>query len=355
MHYQGRNQPCARRFSLGTLFQDIRFAFRQLRKAPNFAAAAVLTLALGIGANTAIFSLVNSLLLKPLPVLDPQQIATLAPRENKGPLQLGLSWNEYKEVRAQSTRSFSDLLAYTMSIDGLAVNGQKPDRIMTTYVSGNFFEGLGLKPAAGRLLLRSEGEVLGQDPVVVLGYQYWQERFNGDPNVVGQIVTLDRHPVTIVGVAPKDFFGMNPFLTMAAYLPLSELPLGGTPADVINNWQNRMFIVNGRLVMSTYLETMRSCIEGVAEHDGRPLAEIERFYLHQPNDRLLRLLSGMVGLREGQVATNVARLGNTSSAGMFILVAQDLDSGRVTLGSGVPVVLAAIGAGVHYGAQLVCL
>jgi 3-oxoacyl-[acyl-carrier-protein] synthase-3 len=115
------------------------------------------------------------------------------------------------------------------------------------------------------------------------------------------------------------------------------------------------FIVNGRLVMSTYLETMRSCIEGVAEHDGRPLAEVERFYLHQPNDRLLRLLSGMVGLREGQLATNVARVGNTSSAGMFILVAEDLESGRVTLGSGVPVVLAAIGAGVHYGAQLVCL
>jgi 3-oxoacyl-[acyl-carrier-protein] synthase III len=115
------------------------------------------------------------------------------------------------------------------------------------------------------------------------------------------------------------------------------------------------FIVNGRLVMSTYLETMWSCIEAVAENDRRCIAEVERFYLHQPNDRLLRLLSELVGLREGQLATNVARVGNTSSAGMFILVAQDLESGRVTLGSGVPVVLAAIGAGVHYGAQLVCL
>ena len=115
------------------------------------------------------------------------------------------------------------------------------------------------------------------------------------------------------------------------------------------------FIVNGRLVMSTYLDTMWSCVEGAAEHDQRPIAEVERFYLHQPNDRLLRLLSEPLGLREGQLATNVARVGNTSSAGMFILVAQDLESGRVTLGSGVPVVLAAIGAGVHYGAQLVCM
>jgi putative ABC transport system permease protein len=109
---------------MGTLLQDIRFAFRQLRKAPNFAATAVLTLALGIGVNTAIFSLVNSLLLKPLPVPDPQQIATLSPRENKGPLQLGLSWNEYKEVRAQSTRSFSDVFAYTMKLTALRSMGR---------------------------------------------------------------------------------------------------------------------------------------------------------------------------------------------------------------------------------------
>jgi hypothetical protein len=130
---------------MGTLFQDLRFALRQLRKAPSFAATAVLTLALGIGANTAIFSLVNSLLLKPLPVPNAEQIAALAPRENNGPLQQAFSWNEYKQVRAQSGRSFSDLFAYTLGLDGLAMKGQQPDRIMTTYVSGNFFAGLGLK------------------------------------------------------------------------------------------------------------------------------------------------------------------------------------------------------------------
>lgn len=261
---------------MGTLFQDIRFTFRQLRKAPSFTAAAVLTLALGIGANTAIFSLVNALLLKPLPVPDPQHIATLAPRENKGPLQQNLSWNEYKEVRAQSTRSFSDVFAYTMSIDGLALDGQKPDRIMTTYVSGNFFEGLGVKPAAGRLLLPSEGEILGQDAVIVLGYQYWQQGFNSDPNVVGRIVTLNRHPVTIVGVAPKDFFGMNSFLTIAAYLPLSELPLGGTPAEVINNWQNRMFIVNGRLRPEVSLRQANAALNVIAQDLNRLHPEFEK-------------------------------------------------------------------------------
>jgi len=232
---------------MGSLFQDLHFALRQLRKSPSFAITAVLTLALGIGANTAIFSLVNSLLLKPLPVPHPEQIATLAPRDNNGPLQQTLSWNEYKQVRAEGKNSFSDLFAYTISLDGLAVKGQQPDRILTTYVSGNFFDGLALKPAAGRLFLPSEGEVLGNDPVIVLSYDYWMKRFNGDTNVVGRPVNLDGHPMTIVGVAPKGFHGMSSFLNMAAYLPLSELPIAGTSADALNNWQNRIFIVNGRL------------------------------------------------------------------------------------------------------------
>ena len=260
----------------GTLLQDIGFAFRQLRRAPSFAVTAVLTLALGIGANTAIFSLVNSLLLKPLPVPNPQQIATIVARENNGPLQQALSWNEYKEVRAQGGQSFSDIFAYTISLDGLAAKGQHPDRILTTYVSGNFFEGLGLKAAAGRLLLRSEGETLGQDPVVVLGYDYWKQKFDSDPSVVGRAVTLDGHPVTIVGVAPKDFAGMQSYLTMAAYLPLSELPLTGTSADSLNNWQNRILIVNGRLRSGASLKQANASLGIVAQNLMRLHPDVEK-------------------------------------------------------------------------------
>ena len=258
------------------MLQDIGFAFRQLRRAPSFAVTAVLTLALGIGANTAIFSLVNSLLLKPLPVPNPQQIATLVPRENNGPLQQALSWNEYKEARGQSGQSFSDIFAYTISLDGLAAKGQHPDRIMTTYVSGNFFEGLGLKPAAGRLFLRSEGQTLGQDPVVVLGYDYWKQKFDSDPSVVGRAVTLDGHPVTIVGVAPKDFSGMQSYLTMAAYLPLSELPLTGTSADSLNNWQDRILIVNGRLRSGASLKQANASLGIVAQNLMRLHPDVEK-------------------------------------------------------------------------------
>ena len=261
---------------MGTLFQDLRFAFRQLRKAPSFTATAVLTLALGIGANTAIFSLVNSLLLKPLPVPNAEQLATLAPRENNGPLGRALSWNEFKQIRAQSGRSFSDLFAYTLNLDGLAMPGQQPDRIMTTFVSGDFFEGVGLKPAAGRLFLRSEGEVLGQDPVIVLSYDYWQQRFNGDANVVGRPVTLDGHPVTIVGVAPKGFGGMQSFLNSAAYLPLSQLPITGTPVDAINNWQNQMFFVQGRLRSGVSMKQANAALNLVAQDIARLHPEVEK-------------------------------------------------------------------------------
>ncbi len=262
---------------MGTLVQDLRFALRQLRKAPSFTATALLTLALGIGANTAIFSLVNSLLLRPLPVPHPEQIATLVPRENNGPLGQGLSWNEFKQVRSQSGRSFSDVFAWTVNLDGLAVKGQQPERIVTTYVSGNFFEGLGLKPAAGRLFLRSEGEIFGHDPVIVLGYDYWQQRFNGDPNVVGRPVTLDGHPVTIIGVAPKGFGGLQTFVTMAAYLPLSEVPtLTGTPVDTINDWQNRMFNVQARLRSGTSPKQASAALALVAQEITRLHPDVEK-------------------------------------------------------------------------------
>jgi predicted permease len=261
---------------MGSLLQDLRFALRQLRNSPSFAATAVLTLALGIGANTAIFSLVNSLLLKPLPVPHPEQIATLAPREKNGPLQQSLSWNEFKLIRAQSRKSFSDIFAYTISLDGLAVRGQQPDRILTTYVSGNFFDGLGLKPAAGRLFLPNEGEVLGSDPILVLGYDYWMKSFNGDPNVVGRPVTLDGHRMTVVGVAPKGFSGMANFVNMAAYLPLSELPVAGITVDALNNWQNRMFNVYGRLRPDATFKQASSELNIAAQSIMRQHPDIEK-------------------------------------------------------------------------------
>jgi 3-oxoacyl-[acyl-carrier-protein] synthase III len=133
---------------------------------------------------------------------------------------------------------------------------------------------------------------------------------------------------------------------------------GGTlspPYGERYNAVDHAFIIDGRFVLMSYLETMASCLGTVTAHAGCALADVDRFYLHQPNARVLASLVDRLDLKGEQVASNVERVGNTSSAGMFILLAEDLESGRVALGSGTPVALAAIGAGVHYGAQFVLL
>jgi predicted permease len=261
---------------MGTLIRDIRFAFRQLGRAPSFAVTAVLTLALGIGANTAIFSLINSLLLKPLPVPSPQQISELAVSQSNGPILPFLSWQEYKQIRSQSTRSFSGVLVQGLGLDGIASPGQQPQRIITAYVSGNFFDTLGLKPAAGRLLLPSEGEVLGHDPVIVLGYEYWKQKFNSDPGVIGQPVTVDGHPFTIVGVAPKGFSGLQGFVTASAYLPMSELVIEGPAADQLGNWTARHFNVFARLRPGASFKQATADLAVVARDLARQQPEAEK-------------------------------------------------------------------------------
>ena len=278
---------------MATVFQDLRFAFRQLRNAPSFAITAVLTLALGIGANTAIFSLVNTVLLKPLPVPNGQQIVTIVPRENQGPIQQSFSWPEYKEIRAQSVQSFRDVFAYVLSLDGLSIPGQRPDRIVTGFVTGNFFEGLELKPAAGRLFRRDEGEVLERDPIVVLSYDYWMKRFNGDPGVVGRVVAMDGHPMTIVGVAPRGFHGVQSFVDMSVFMPISELPVSGAPADLIESWQNRDYIVQGRLRPGVTRKQANADLGVVAQNLMRQHPDVEKkLGIEAYPERSLRINAG---------------------------------------------------------------
>jgi predicted permease len=229
-----------------TLLQDIRYGARMLLKNPGFMIVAVITLALGIGANTAIFSMVDAFLLRPLPVKDPTQITVLAYQLKQGNFQTQFSVADYRDIRDQSTGVFSEIFAYQFGLDGLSVDG-KADRIMTNYVSGNYFSALGLKPALGRFILPSEGDVVGADPVMVLGYSYWQTRFGGDPGIVGRKVAVDGKPVTIVGVAPKGFVGVYPILSVQGYLPMGMAIIAGNPSDFMTNRQVRNVPVLARL------------------------------------------------------------------------------------------------------------
>ncbi|MGO9337157.1 MAG: ABC transporter permease [Terracidiphilus sp.] len=261
---------------MGTLFQDLRFAFRQLGRAPSFAVTAVLTLALGIGANTAIFSLVNTVLLKPLPVAHPEQIAELALSQSNGPMLPIFSWPEFKQIHAQTSSSFSDVMIHSLGLDGIATQGQQPQRILTSYVSGNFFSGLGLRPAAGRLFLPSEGEVPGQDPVIVLDYDYWKQKFNADPNVVGRPVTVNGHPFTVIGVAPRGFHGVQAFASVEAYLPLGEQIIEGQSPDFMNGWQNRDYQIYARLRPGVSLKQASADLGVVAQQMTRLQPEYEK-------------------------------------------------------------------------------
>jgi hypothetical protein len=156
------------------VLQDFRYAARQLGRSPGFAVVVVLTLALGIGANAAIFSIVDWLLLRPLPVRDPGQLTTIWQQQgNQEVLFPGSSVPDYRELASQSTAAFDDVFGYAPDLVGLRVRENKAERVITNYVTGNFFSALGLKPALGRLILPSEGSAPGSDPVIVLSYSYW--------------------------------------------------------------------------------------------------------------------------------------------------------------------------------------
>jgi predicted permease len=243
-----------------TLLQDIRYGLRMLRKSPAFTVVAVITLALGIGANTTIFSMVNSFLLRPLPVEDPGRITTLTEMQKDGTNNNVFPVPEYRDIRSQTDDVFSDLLGYQFGMDGLTANG-KTDRILSNYVSGNYFSTLGLKPTVGRLLLPSEGEVLGADPVMVLSYSFWKTRFGGDPEIVGKKVTLDGHPITIVGVAPRNFEGISSFLRCQVFLPLGMAFIDGYPMDFMTNRKLQMVMLYGRMRPNVSLKTAQAKLD----------------------------------------------------------------------------------------------
>src|SRR5260370_20163136 len=190
--------------------QDVRYAIRQLRKSPGFTAVAALTLALGIGANTAIFGLLDQALLRSLPVKEPDRLVLLRySGSNTGHLRsrfdnnLYFSYPMYRDLRDRNS-VFSGVIATDWTQAGLQWHNQ-PELVATELVSGNYFDVLGVRPALGRLLVPSDDTVLNGNPVGVLSFNYWQRRFGGDRGVVNQSISVNGHPFTVVGVAQPGF------------------------------------------------------------------------------------------------------------------------------------------------------
>jgi predicted permease len=241
--------------ALEGVWQDVRYGARVLAKAPGFTVVAVITLALGIGANTAIFSVVNGLMLRPLPVSDAKQLTYLGFPSGGGNFDNTFSYSEFTEIRAQTAAIFSDqagmvyggLAGFENVTDGLTVDG-KTESVQTVFVSGNFFTMLGLTPFQGRLILPTEGVAAGADPVVVLSHRYWKTRFHEDPAIVGKKAAINGRAVTIVGIASQGFDGLTPLITMQAYLPLGMATLNsGGATDFLSEPKNRSLFIVARL------------------------------------------------------------------------------------------------------------
>jgi predicted permease len=205
---------------MDNLFKDIRYAFRSLVKHPSFAAIAVITLALGIGANTAIFSLVNTVLLRPLPVPQPEQIVSVALR-GKADSILAFSYPNYKDFRDRN-QVLSDLLVYRFVPISLSRDGTN-ERIWGYEVSGNYFDVLGVKAIKGRTFLPEEDRTRLSHPVAVVSHSAWQRRFAGDPDLVGKEIRLNSHPFKIIGIAPQGFKGTEMVYTPEIWVPISMI------------------------------------------------------------------------------------------------------------------------------------
>jgi predicted permease len=233
---------------MNSLWQDVRYSLRMIAKAPGFAAIAILTLALGIGANTTIFSWINSALLNPVPgISNPNELVSLALGTHDEPF--AFTYPDVEAIR-DGQQSFTGIGACWFAQISLTGNG-KPQRAWGMVTTANYFDVLGVRPILGRGFLPAEDETPGGAPVAVISYRLWQTHFGANPDIVGQIVDLNQHPYTIVGVTPPEFQGSQTGVRTEVWVPVmmeAQLIPQSTPAaDLIHDHNNFTFLAFGRL------------------------------------------------------------------------------------------------------------
>ncbi|MFZ0039334.1 MAG: ABC transporter permease [Candidatus Acidiferrales bacterium] len=273
---------------MNNFLQDIRFGLRTLRKSPGFTFVAIITLAFGMAANTTIFTIVNAILLRPLPVAHAEQIVVLSTEQKNNPLNMAVSYLDFLDFQKQA-HGFDDLFAYEFSLVGLAADAHA-SHFVVSYVSPNFFSALGIQPALGRFILPTEGQSSGADPVLVLGYTYWRTQFGGDASVVGKQVLVNGHPMMIVGVAPKGFYGVYSIADCQGYIPASMA--GVIDPDSKGMWTDRSdreFQVLGRLKKDVSPKQAEAALNVTANQLGRQYPDTDKgITVHVYPERLAR-------------------------------------------------------------------
>ncbi|MBZ5726091.1 MAG: ABC transporter permease [Acidobacteriia bacterium] len=305
---------------LDGILADVRYSLRALGRQPSFAAVAVLSLALAIGANSAIFSFADALLLRPLPVRNPTALFDVGSATPDNPLE-GMSFPDYRDLRGQS-RSFSGLAAYRITALAAAANPAAPAQIrFASLVSDNFFPVAGVTPAAGRAFLPDDVTASAQ-PVAMVSYDFWQQMYAGRPSVVGSGLRLNGIVFTIVGVAPASFTGLDRFVRPSLLVPLGMAQrLDGETADPLEDRGRHDLVVKGRLSAGASrksaqaeLATIGATLEReyIKTNRHRHMAvrtELERRIQQTPQLlALVKMLMGLVALILIIACSNVANL-----------------------------------------------
>jgi hypothetical protein len=222
---------------MATMIQDIRYSLRVLLKSPGFTIAAILTLALAIGANAVVFGLLDALILRPLNVPNPQTLYTIEHGPDKSE---GESYLDYLDLRDRN-RTFESLILYNIIEVGFDT-GANPSRSMGYEVSGNYFDALGIQPWLGRFFHGADEHGPNSAPYMVISYPYWHSRFHDDRGIVGRVIQVDKHPFTVVGVAPPSFNGTLLFFFPDFWAPVvNHEQFGG--GDVLNIRNEQDFIM----------------------------------------------------------------------------------------------------------------
>ncbi len=296
---------------LETLSQDLRYGIRVLGKNKAFAAAAILTLAIGIGANTAIFTVVNAAILRPLPYPDPDRLVILWGNVKRARVERrGASYPDYRDWRDRN-RSFTAMAAFDDAQFALTGVGT-PEQLRGEYVSQPYFSLLGIKAALGRTFHPDEDQIPQRDAVVVLSDGAWKRRFGGDPGIVGRSIQLDGRPFTVVGVAPAGFRGLSDAAELWA-----PFLMAGSAAD-FEQRGNRGFRALARLKSGASIAQAQSEMDVIStdlahaypdtnEARGVELSPLERETVGELQTPLLVLLAA-VGFVLLIAATNVSNL-----------------------------------------------
>ncbi len=271
---------------MDNLYKDLRYAVRALVKSPVASLVAVLSLALGIGANTTIFTLVNAVILNPLPVQEPSRLVaayTLDERQSGGPFgsHLATSYPNFEDYR-DNNRAFSHLVAYQIARLAVIIDNE-PEEVMAEAVSSGYFDMLGIRPTIGRFFAPEENRDPGSSPVTVLSHNFWQRRFGADPNVLGRTLTINAQPFEIIGVAPEGFTGTYLVNTPELWAPMTmhDQVLSGPLRTFFRERRALMFWVMGRLRPGISLEQAEDSMTALAntlakdypnENQGRSIA-----------------------------------------------------------------------------------